>query len=86
MVGEGYEAALAKAQEGLAEEADYLLLLGVSAEASVGLGDTDGAREFYSDLLGVYDTEIGLDRLGYDHHRPMLSAYREAAQAFLNQG
>jgi hypothetical protein len=86
MVGEDYEGALAKAQEGLAEEADYLLLLGVSAEASIGLGDTDGAREFYSHLLEVYDTEIGVDRVGYDHHQPMFSAYREAAQAFLNQG
>lgn len=86
MVGEDYEAALAKAQQGLADVPDYLLLLGVAAEASIGLGDTEGARGFYTHLLEVYDTELGMTRIGYDHHQPMFPAYREEAQAFLNQG
>lgn len=86
MVGVDYEAALAKAQQGLADVPDYLLLLGVAAEASVGLGDTEAARGFYTHLLEIYDTEMGMTRDGYDHHQPMFPAYREAAQAFLNQG
>ena len=86
MVGEDYEAALAKAQQGLADVPDYLLLLGVAAEASVGLGDTEAAGGFYTHLLEIYDTEMGMTRDGYDHHQPMFPAYREAARAFLNQG
>ena len=85
-VGGDFEAALAKAQEGLAQVPDYLLLLAVAAEASVGLGDEDGAREFYSHFLDVYDTEMGLMRPGYEHHQAIFPAYREAAQAFMNKG
>ncbi len=86
MVGGDYEAAVAKAQQGLADVPDYLLLLGVAAEASVGLGDTEAARGFYTHLLEIYDTEMGMTRDGYDHHQPMFPAYREAARAFLNLG
>lgn len=86
MVGQEYETALAKAREGLAEEPDYLLLLGVGAEASLALGDSAAAREYYTHLLEVYETELGMSRIGYDHHQPMFPAYREAARAFLGEG
>jgi tetratricopeptide (TPR) repeat protein len=86
MVGQDYQAALAKAEEGLGEVPDYVLLLGVAAEACIQLGDPETARGYYTHLLEVYDTEIGMSRIGYDHHQPMFPAYREAAEAFLNQG
>jgi len=86
MVGNDYEAALAKVQEGLAQLPDYVLLLGVGGEASIGFGDPEAARDFYTHLLEVYDTELGMSRIGYDHHQPMFPAYRTAAEAFLNQG
>ena len=85
-VGGDFEAALAKAREGLAQSPDYLLLLAVAADASAGLGDGTGAREFYSHFLDVYDTEMLLMRPGYEHHQPILPAYRDEAQAFLNSG
>jgi tetratricopeptide (TPR) repeat protein len=85
-VGGDFEAALAKAQEGLAQVPDYLLLLAVAAEASAALGDEGGARELYGHFLEVYDTEMGLMRPGYEHHQAIFSAYREAAQTFLNPG
>ena len=86
LVGGEFEEALAKAEQGLADVPDYLLLLGAAAEAAIGMGDTEGARAFYTHLLEVYDTELGITRDGYEHHQPMFPAYREAAQAFLNQG
>jgi hypothetical protein len=86
MAGGDAEAALATAREGLAEEPDYVLLLGVGAEAAVALGDDATARQYYTHLLEVYDTELGMSRIGYDHHQPMFPAYREAARAFLGQG
>ena len=85
-VGGDFEAALAKAQEGLVQIPDYLLFLAVAAEASVGLGDEDGAREWYSHFLEVYEVEMGLLRPGYEHHQTIFPVYREEAQAFLNQG
>ena len=85
-VGGDFEAALAKAQEGLTETPDYLLLLAVAAEASTSLGDEAGARDFYSHFLDVYDTEMGLMRPGYEHHQTIFPVYRDEAQAFLNAG
>lgn len=84
-VGVEYDAALAKALEGLAQTPDYLLLLAVAGEASAGLGDEDGAREFYSHFLDVYDAEMALLRPGYEHHQTIFPIYREEAQAFLNR-
>jgi tetratricopeptide (TPR) repeat protein len=85
-VGGDHQAAIAKAQEGLAQVPDYLLLLAVAAEASAALGDESGARELYGHFLDVYDTEMGLMRPGYEHHQAIFPAYREAAQTFLNPG
>jgi tetratricopeptide (TPR) repeat protein len=86
MVGEDYESALAKVREGLAQVPDYVLLLGVGGEAAIGLGDSALAKDFYTHLLEVYDTEVGMSRIGYDHHQPMFPAYRAAAEAFLSEG
>lgn len=83
LVGEDYADALAKSQEGLAAEPDYLLLLAAAAEASIGLGDSGAARDYYTHLLEVYDSEMALMRPGYDHHQRILPTYREEAQAFV---
>ena len=85
-VGGDFEAALEKAQEGLAQVPDYLLLLAVAAEASEALGDSAGARDFYSHFLRVYDSEMALMRPGYEHHQPIFPSYREEAQIFLGSG
>lgn len=86
MVGEDYDAALEKVQEGLAQIPDYVLLLGVGAEAAIAKEDTALARDFYTHLLRVYDTESGVSRVGYDHHQPMFPSYRAAADSFLAGG
>ena len=85
-VGGEFAAALEKAQEGLAQIPDYLLLLAVAAEASQGLGDEAGARELYRHFLEVYDSEMTLLRPGYEHHQTIFPIYRDEAQAFLNPG
>jgi len=86
MVGEDYAAALEKAREGLAQVPDYVLLLGVGAEAAAAMGDSTTARDMYTHLLDVYDTELGMTRAGYEHHQPMFQAYKSAAEAFLSEG
>jgi tetratricopeptide (TPR) repeat protein len=85
-VGGDYDAALAKAREGLAEVPDYLLLLAVAAESLAALGDEEAAGELYGRYLEVYDAEMALMRPGYEHHQPIFPAYRAQAQEFLNRG
>lgn len=85
-VGGEYQAALAKAQEGLEEIPDYLLLLAVAAQASLGLGDEEAARGYYSRYLEVFDTEMALVRPGYEHHTQIFPAYRAEAEAYLGGG
>ncbi len=84
-VGGDFEAALAKAGEGLAQIPDYLLLLAVAAEASVGLGDESAAQEYYGQYLDVFDAEMELMRPGYEHHTSIFPVYREEALAFLGR-
>ena len=84
MVGEDYEGTLEKVREGLAQVPDYVLLLGVGAEAAANLGDSTLATDYYSHLMDVYDDELKLSRPGYEHHQPMFPAYRGAAESFLN--
>jgi tetratricopeptide (TPR) repeat protein len=86
LVGGDFQAAFAKAQEGLVQVPDYLLLLAAGAEAAIGVGDRATAGEYYGHFLEVYDAEMGLARPGYDHHQPILPAYREDASVFLGQG
>jgi len=86
LTGEDFEAALAKAKEGLDRVPDHLLLLGASGEAAVGLGDLDAAREHYGRFLEIYDVEMGLMRSGYEHHQPLFPIYQEEARAFLDRG
>jgi hypothetical protein len=86
LTGGDYEAALAKAMEGLAQVPDHLLLLGASGEAAASLGDSVAAREFYGRYVQLYDVEIGMERSGYEHHQPLFPIYLSEAKAFLGQG
>jgi tetratricopeptide (TPR) repeat protein len=86
LAGGHYEEALAKAQQGLEEIPDYVLLLAAAAEASIGLGDMEAARGFYAHLLEVYDAELALMRPGYEHHQAIFPVYLEEARAFLGEG
>jgi tetratricopeptide (TPR) repeat protein len=86
LVAQDYEAALAKAAEGLDQVPTYLLLLAVSGEAAAALGDSAAAREFYSRYVDQYDTEMALLRPGYEHHQPIFPQYLSEARAFLGQG
>jgi tetratricopeptide (TPR) repeat protein len=95
-VGGSFQASLEKAQEGLAEIPNYLLLLAVAAEASIGLGDEEAARGFYTHFLEVYeeemalvdvfDAEMALVRPGYEHHMQIFPAYRAQAEVYLGGG
>ncbi len=85
-VGGDFEAALVTAERGLADVPDYLLLLAVVGESSAASGDLEGAREAYQHFLDAYETEMGLMRPGYEHHQAIFPVYRDAAEAFLNQG
>lgn len=86
LVEEDYESALAKAEEGLAQIPDYLLLLAVAAEASIGLGEEEAAREWYAHFLEVYDAEMTVVRPGYEHHTQIFPAYRDQAELYLAGG
>jgi hypothetical protein len=86
LTGEDFEAALAKAREGLEAVPDHLLLLGASGEAALALGDTDAARGYYQHYVDVYEVELGLTRSGYEHHQPLFPVYMEEARAFLDRG
>ncbi|MGD2120898.1 MAG: hypothetical protein PVJ76_04100 [Gemmatimonadota bacterium] len=85
-VGGDFEAALAKARQGLAEVPDYLLLLAVAAESLANLGEEEEAGELYGRFLEVYDAEMALMRPGYEHHQPIFPAYKAEAEEFLNRG
>ena len=86
LTGGEYESARAKAEEGLAETPDYLLLVAIMAEASIGLDEPEAALEHYTHFLEVYDTEMGLLRPGYEHHQNIFPVYLQEAQAFVDQG
>ncbi len=84
-VGGNYSAALGAALEGLEGNPDHLLNLSSAAEAAVELGDVEGAREYYSRMLDVWDEEIEADRPEYAEHSPLLPLIRADAEEFLEQ-
>jgi tetratricopeptide (TPR) repeat protein len=81
-----YNQALATALEGLAREPNHLLLLSAAAEASRELGDLDGARAYFQQLVDVWDAETALDREDYQDHARLLPILREDAETFLSGG
>lgn len=77
-------AALATAEEILAQEPDHILALGVAARASLSLGDEAAATAYYEQLLGAYDEEAARTLPEYEGHRNLVADYRAEAQAFLS--
>ncbi len=86
LTGGQYDSALAKAREGLEANPDHILLLDAAAEAALGTGDTATAREYFSRLLEVYDTEMTRTRPGYVDHQRLFPEYRSRAEAYLQGG
>jgi hypothetical protein len=74
-------AAVAIAQEILAENPDYLLALSAVAEAARTRGDTATARENYARFLRVYDAERAKGLEEYASHATMLDITRQNAVA-----
>ncbi len=81
------EEALAVAAQALESAPDHLLVLSSAAEASVALGDEDGARGYYQHLLDVWDDEMAKGLVDYDvAHPALMPMIRSAAEDFLSGG
>ena len=81
------EEALAVAEVGLAERSTHLLLLAAAAEASLVLGETTQAREYYQAYVDNYDGEVAaaLPEYAPGVHAPLLVTLRGEATDFLAQ-
>lgn len=77
------DAALANAQEVLAQDANHLLALTAAAEATAELGRADEAAAHYRRVLEVYDAEIARGLPEYADHAAFLQSVRGEAEAFL---
>jgi len=76
-------ATLATVQRMLAIEPDHVLALGEGAQASLDLGDTAQAKEYFSHLVRVYDTQFARNLVEYDGHRTIMVEMKATADAFL---
>jgi tetratricopeptide (TPR) repeat protein len=77
------EAALATAQEVLAQDPNHLLALTAAAEAAADLGRTDEAAGHYRRVLEIYDAEVARGLAEYADHATFLQSVRGEAEAFL---
>ena len=77
------DAALASAEEILAEQPTHLLGLAGAADASLALGDSASARAFYQRFLDAYDAEMVKDLSEYGDHGALLPTMRATAQTLL---
>ncbi len=77
------DAALASAEEILAEQPNHLLGLAGAADASLALGDSASARAFYQRFLDAYDSEMVKDLSEYGDHGALLPTMRATAQTLL---
>ena len=78
-----FAAALAVAQEGLAEQSDHLLLLAAAAEAAEGLGDMATARPYWQRFLELHDAQRALGLEEYAAHEFVLERSREHARGIV---
>ena len=81
MQGSMDEAALATAEEILAEQPDHLLGLAGAADASLALGDTASARAFFQRWLDSFDAEMAKNLPEYADHSQIFSTTRATAEA-----
>jgi len=76
-------AALATAKRMLEAEPDHILGLGMAAETSATLGDDAAAREYFQQLLRVYDVQFARSLVEYDGHRNVMAQMKAAAEEYL---
>ena len=81
LTGQFNAEALAGAEEILSEHPNHLLGLAMAGNASLALGDSVAAREYYRRWLDAYDTETEKDLLEYQDHAPMFPAMQSTAEA-----
>ena len=77
--GGDHAAALATAEEALAQDPDNLLNLSAAAEAARGLGDADAARAYADRFLEAYDRERAKALPDYEAHGELLQRFRDSA-------
>jgi hypothetical protein len=77
------DAALATAEEILADQPDHLLGLAGAADASLALGDSASARAFFQRWLDAYDAEMAKGLSEYSDHSALLPTTRASAQALI---
>jgi len=78
-----FEASLATALEGLEGNPEHLLNLSAAAEASLALGDSAAAVDYYRRMLTAWDRERAELRVEYEEHGPLLPLLREDAELLL---
>jgi hypothetical protein len=75
------DAALATAEEGLADAPTHLLLLSAAAEAQTALGNEAEARAIYARILEAWASEIGSGLADYEAHQQMMPEIESTARA-----
>lgn len=77
------DAALADAQQILADDPNHVLGLVAAAEATSEMGRLDDARQYYQHILDVIDSETPRALPEYEAHEVIMESARSDAQAFL---
>jgi len=77
------DAALANAQQILADDPNHILGLVAAAEASAEMGRVDEARVYYQHILDVIDSETARALPEYEAHEVIMESARADAGAFL---
>ena len=77
------DAALATAQEILAEDPDHLLGLHAAAQATAELGRDDEASGHYQHIVDVYEAQMARQLLEYLDHSGITDDLPDVAEAFL---
>ncbi len=78
-------AALETARRMLEVEPDHVLALGLAGEASHVLGDDAAAREYFAQLLRVYDGQVARSLVEYDAHRTVMTEMKAFAEGFVGR-
>ncbi len=83
LTGQFNAEALEGAGEILSEHPNHLLGLAMAGDASLALGDSASAREYYRRLLDAYEIETAKDLLEYRDHAAMFPQIRVTAEALV---
>jgi hypothetical protein len=76
--------ALADAEEILSEQPNHLFGLAAAGDASLALGDSASAREYYRRWSDAYETEMAKNLLEYQEHQGVFPDMRATAEALGN--